>query len=1074
MHSVLTKESFFRHNRGGGEAMAGPTGAGVGGPIDGASKAIQTSRLEGTQEQSGMSRSEQAATPTLAAASVKINSQIEVLNHINNYFTALQGSKTTPTPTTLGGYSSKGLVASVGTELEYLESLVAILSDNLPKGSPELTQLTHFKKELTTMLTTMRTAMSAKPPQTPKLSSQDLHSLSTMLSSMNKMVGSMPAQPQAAYWTKQADMFIALSQCVKDQIKSQAPTFNYNYATQAIHAAMAGKNGLNSFFSGTPPLKLTQVQIQQLLTLYNNRSNLTTTQNAKLQTYLSAVYGITVNGKPLINTLASAETFTWMQQYLAMNPNATEADVKSALNKFISTLPSGPMKTMLQQILGNFSTQLSKFGTVGADGKITLLTSNAFYAQYVGTITNLPQPPPTIEEFYTDAEVTLAATQNQQLTESGNDLVTTLKTLGQAQEAATTAADLAIGVSPPVTSKNLGAQAPSSSSPQEAPSLAWSNQVASIYNTLLGDTAGFANADKQFTFSSLLNSPTTHKYTLYFGSTEATTYTEVSYAGTVSVAQRDLANEKKAVAADLAKIESAQASIKTTLENLGYPNGVYNPTAPLNPNASYVKSYNLTITQVRSLASHLSTQYTNLSTASTNLTNLQTTLDNAVITYSYMYNPRAMRPNDYAPDVMGVLSDSFSIVWGGGQTLEPMTAAQATAMNASNIANSRTYPAQLQQQESNVVNGAGTDSGSALGNISKDFTTQFKNASSSPTVHSHRKSLQQQFANDILNHYMPLQEAYLENKAHALAWSNQVASIYNTLLGDTTGFANANTQLTFSNMLSSPTTSWYPIGYIAPGFIWPGGTGTYTEVSYAGTVSGATQALSNEKKAVAAYLTKIKSAKASIKTTLENLGYPNGVYNPTAPLNPNASYVQSYNLTITQVRALGSNLAAQHRNLSTASTNLHTLQTTLKEAVITPTYQFTNSSDSYYSFPPSTLAGSFSIAWNGAQTTPPTTGPEAYAIGAANIANSALYPPKLESEESNVVNGAGTDSGSALGNIGQNFTTQSQNASNTSQTAQMQLQMTMTEMQQKWTVTSTALQIFNQMYMSVAQAIYSL
>ncbi len=36
----------------------------------------------------------------------------------------------------------------------------------------------------------------------------------------------------------------------------------------------------------------------------------------------------------------------------------------------------------------------------------------------------------------------------------------------------------------------------------------------------------------------------------------------------------------------------------------------------------------------------------------------------------------------------------------------------------------------------------------------------------------------------------------------------------------------------------------------------------------------------------------------------------------------------------------------------------------------------------------------------------------------------------------------------------------------------MQLQMTMTEVQQEWTVVSTALQLLNQMYMTVAQGIY--
>ncbi|MBI3900790.1 MAG: hypothetical protein HY324_01405, partial [Chlamydiia bacterium] len=48
-----------------------------------------------------------------------------------------------------------------------------------------------------------------------------------------------------------------------------------------------------------------------------------------------------------------------------------------------------------------------------------------------------------------------------------------------------------------------------------------------------------------------------------------------------------------------------------------------------------------------------------------------------------------------------------------------------------------------------------------------------------------------------------------------------------------------------------------------------------------------------------------------------------------------------------------------------------------------------------------------------------------------------------------------------------------QNCSDQSQTQQMSLQMVMTEVQQEWTVVSTAIQILNQCYMTPASAIYS-
>jgi predicted nuclease with TOPRIM domain len=56
--------------------------------------------------------------------------------------------------------------------------------------------------------------------------------------------------------------------------------------------------------------------------------------------------------------------------------------------------------------------------------------------------------------------------------------------------------------------------------------------------------------------------------------------------------------------------------------------------------------------------------------------------------------------------------------------------------------------------------------------------------------------------------------------------------------------------------------------------------------------------------------------------------------------------------------------------------------------------------------------------------------------------------------------------------IGSDINTFQQTYSDQGQNQQMMLQMRMTEIQQEWTVVSTALQILNQMYMSVAQAIY--
>ncbi len=62
--------------------------------------------------------------------------------------------------------------------------------------------------------------------------------------------------------------------------------------------------------------------------------------------------------------------------------------------------------------------------------------------------------------------------------------------------------------------------------------------------------------------------------------------------------------------------------------------------------------------------------------------------------------------------------------------------------------------------------------------------------------------------------------------------------------------------------------------------------------------------------------------------------------------------------------------------------------------------------------------------------------------------------------------------GGGLVNIAAEINTFQQTYSDQGQNQQMKLQMRMTEIQQEWTVVSTALQLLNQMYMTVAQGIY--
>ncbi len=73
--------------------------------------------------------------------------------------------------------------------------------------------------------------------------------------------------------------------------------------------------------------------------------------------------------------------------------------------------------------------------------------------------------------------------------------------------------------------------------------------------------------------------------------------------------------------------------------------------------------------------------------------------------------------------------------------------------------------------------------------------------------------------------------------------------------------------------------------------------------------------------------------------------------------------------------------------------------------------------------------------------------------------------------ENAVINGVGGD-GSGLSAIGSAITNFQKGYADQSQNQMMILQMRMTEIQQEWTVTSTALQLLFQSYMTVAQGIY--
>jgi|GEM_PF-6165406 len=80
--------------------------------------------------------------------------------------------------------------------------------------------------------------------------------------------------------------------------------------------------------------------------------------------------------------------------------------------------------------------------------------------------------------------------------------------------------------------------------------------------------------------------------------------------------------------------------------------------------------------------------------------------------------------------------------------------------------------------------------------------------------------------------------------------------------------------------------------------------------------------------------------------------------------------------------------------------------------------------------------------------------------------------PSLSQLEGNVVNGDPTTGAGGLVSIYNDIKGFQQDYSNQSQSQQMSLQLTMTEMQQAWTVVSTCLTTLNQAMQSLAQSIY--
>ena len=272
--------------------------------------------------------------------------------------------------------------------------------------------------------------------------------------------------------------------------------------------------------------------------------------------------------------------------------------------------------------------------------------------------------------------------------------------------------------------------------------------------------------------------------------------------------------------------------------------------------------------------------------------------------------------------------------------------------------------------------------------------------------------LPNQFANAILNHYMPGQQAYLEQLAMLLFLDNMGAQFGNSLLNTINDFNGAATNYNFDNSLHKQ------------------GTG------FSGSVSQAKQHLSNEKNQVSKDINSANKAYNQAQSDINQINAK--MQGPPPPTASQMKILQAQKASLEQLQG----------DLKASIGQLQKLKTALDQITIgNPT-------------PPQTPSKNFNVYGAGGWGTfPPPGWQSAIGNGERLVINgdSSVKPPAFQG---------------GLVNIASEVTTFQQTYSDQGQNQQMILQMRMTEIQQEWTVVSTALQLLNQMYMTAAQGIY--
>ncbi|MEZ5315272.1 MAG: CT620/CT621 family type III secretion system effector [Chlamydiales bacterium] len=270
-------------------------------------------------------------------------------------------------------------------------------------------------------------------------------------------------------------------------------------------------------------------------------------------------------------------------------------------------------------------------------------------------------------------------------------------------------------------------------------------------------------------------------------------------------------------------------------------------------------------------------------------------------------------------------------------------------------------------------------------------------------------ALPKQFQDAILKHYMPQQEKYLALLAEALMCDNMGSEFGNQLLNLMTEFNASATNFSLSNSLHSS-----------------GKKDENGNTVYNGDATQANAQISKEK---------------------------NNAYNQVKAINDSLSKIES------QIKEVNNDAQLTDTQKNELIKGLKEIETELKTALpqVSALYELLGDLSA------TTSGDGFIITFQ-----PPET------------SDSSDWAPALSAYENMVINGATPDEakkwgfpeGGGLVQISSKTNTFQQTYADQGQNQQMKLQMNMTQIQQEWTVVSTALQLLNQMYMTIAQGIY--